>query len=152
MRSKSENFFSLVSKVMDLEVKYEEKLDKYNHLYFLFNSFGKKNDHKRVVAQFECKLLKTNIDELIEQISKTAQDDDMKAYYELYKEKTELLKKAWNCETEIGYIDSRLIFDPICDDEIENGLSLKRDEFSKQKEFLEEQMKEITEKMLKICA
>ncbi|MDD2376916.1 MAG: hypothetical protein PHD15_05890 [Clostridia bacterium] len=147
MQNNTKNIFSIVLEIMKLEASYEESQEEHNHLLCLLNKFGKDNKNKISIAKYQCDTFKKQIDELIKQISEMHLSTVEQIYYDLYKENSELLKKSWKCETEIEYISSSLIFDCICDDEIDSKLAKQRDELKEQKRIATEKMKDIELKM-----
>lgn len=150
MEERKKQFFLLVSRVMELEGLYEMTQEKYNHLVYLENRFGKNNKSEMTSAKHEFETYKKQIDDLIKQISELELDSEMQEYYDLYKEKSEQVKQHWNLQTEIGYISSTFLFDAICDDNIELKLIRKNTDFKKQKKIVDEQIKEIVLKMQEI--
>jgi uncharacterized membrane-anchored protein YhcB (DUF1043 family) len=151
MQENKNNFYSLVSGVMKLEVIHETQQEEYNHLNYLYIAFGKDNRNSMDSAKYQCDTAKKQIDEIIKEISLLQLDSNMQEYYKLYKEKSDLLQKIWVCETEIGYIGAKLIFDCICDDEVDKEMADKRNQFEEQKKVATEKMKEVVLKMIKIC-
>lgn len=140
-------FYLILSEIIRLETEYAKGQDKYKHLEYLLYSFGKNTESKIYVAKYECNENNTRIQELTEKLKQFEMDLAMKNYYDLYKEKSELLKNYWECETEIGKIDSTFIFDCICDEEIDNQLAEKRKQLENKKLFLDRQIESITSKM-----
>jgi hypothetical protein len=147
MQKVNDNFFSIVLKVMELEAKYGEKHEGLNHLLCLLNKYGKDNSNKITIAKYECESTKKEIDELVKEVSGFKLDELMQAYYDLYKENSELLKKFWEHETEIGYLDSRSIFDCICDRKIEMENEKRRSELINQRKLVTARMEEIVSDM-----
>lgn len=143
-------FYSLISEITRLETEYAKGQDRYKHLEYLFYSFGKNNEGKMFVAMYECNTTNSIIDELTEKLKQFDMDSTMKTYYDLYKEKSKLLKEYWECETEIGKIDSRFIFDCICDEEIDNQLAEKRKQLESKQMFLDKQIDNITLSMKRV--
>jgi len=140
-------FYALISEIMKLETEYAKGQDRYKHLEYLFYSVGKNNQSKMYVAKHECDTKISRINELTEKLKHFDMDSTMKTYYDLYKEKSELLKQYWKCETEMGKIDSRFIFDCICDEEIDNELAEKRKQIENKQMFLDKQIETITSRM-----
>lgn len=147
MEESKKDFFSLIAEVMQLEVKHETSQEEFKHLQYLHYSFGKNNIHKMNIAKYESDTLKEEMDKLLKQVTELQLDAIMQSYYDLYKEKSELLKKSWELQTQIAYIDSSFIFDAVCDDEIEDETAKKQDNLKMQKEFLDNQIVEIDLKM-----
>lgn len=147
MENASKDFFSLISEITQLEAQYEKLDEERKHLQQLLYSFGKDNKGKLYTVNQDIQIKKYLIDDLTKKIAVIKLDSTMKEYYNLYKEKSELVKKYWNLKAESKFIDSRFIFDCICDDEIENQLALKRKGFVDEQESLDTQIKIIDIKM-----
>jgi|GEM_PF-2306781 len=140
-------FYLLISQVMKLEVIHETQQEEYNHLNYLYTAFGKDNKDSMDSAKYQCDTAKEQIDKITKDISQLQLDSNMLEYYKLYKEKSELLQKIWVCETEIGYISSKLMFDCICDDEVGKEIADKRNQYEQQKKVANERMKKVVMEM-----
>lgn len=147
MNEYNTQFYLLVSEIIRLETEYAKGEDRYKHLEYLFYSFGKSNQSKMYVARHECDTKINRINELTENLKQIDMDSTMKTYYDLYKEKSKLLKQYWQCETQIGKIDSRFIFDCICDEEIDNLLAEERKQIENKQIFIGKQIETLTSRM-----
>lgn len=147
MQQKSKNFYSLISNVMKLEVKYEKSNERYNHSLDIFNRYGKGDKIELSMIKSECEADKKKLDDLIKEISKLELDTTMQSYYDLYKQKSELTKQFWNLKTEIGYISSTLVFACMSDQEVDIEISNNSEELREQKDAINNQIKDITDKM-----
>jgi len=150
MQECKNDFYSLISQVMKLEVLYKTKQEEYYHLYNLYLRYGKDNGITMYCAKCESDSIKKQIDKIIEQISKLELDSNMQTYYNLYKKKSELLKNIWNYEAEIGYIDSAFIFDCTCDEEIDNISRNERKKLVKKKNRTIRRMQKVILDMMEI--
>ena len=95
MNELNTQFYLLVSEIIRLETEYAKGEDRYKHLEYLFYSFGKNNQSKMYVARHECDTKISRINELTEKLKQFDMDLAMKAYYDLYKKKSGLLKQWW---------------------------------------------------------
>ena len=147
MQDCNKEFFSLILSVMRLEVKYEEALSDCNYLSFLLNKFGKEVKDKLSIRKYECANIKKQIDDLTQQITELQFDSQMQSYYDLYKERSELLKTFNLTETKMGYIQSTLIFDCVCDAEADEKIVRERNEFKAQNQLTTTRLTDIFSKM-----
>jgi len=147
MQDCNKEFFLLISKLMRLEVKYEEALSDCNYLSFLLNKFGKEVNDELSIRKYECANIKKQIEDLTQQIAELQFDSQMQSYYDLYKKRSELLKTFNLTATEIGYIQSTLIFDCVCDAEADKKIVSQRDEFKVQNQLTTKQLKDVFSKM-----
>lgn len=104
------DFYSLISEITKLEQEFAEKLGEYDHYRFLYYSCGKDNDIKMMNAKYEYETKKRQIEELTKQLSQLQLDDAMNKYYELYKEKSKLVKEVYNHQTILRNIGSVVVF------------------------------------------
>lgn len=147
MEGEKEKFISLIKELLQNEEKYEETLEELNHLNYLFYSFWKENEHKRHMAQYNCNNYKSTIEDLNKKLGEITLDDEMKDYFSLYLQKSQLIKDSWKLKTEIGYIHSTLIFDAGCTLESDRKNSEKKKKLEKDKVEVDRKIQEVTEKM-----
>lgn len=147
MQEKNREFFSLISNAMKLEAKYERTNERYNHILDISNRFGKGDNIEISIAKSESETNKKKLDELVNQISKLQLYSTMQNYYNLYKERSQLVKNFWNVKTEIGYISSTFVFAYVEDKEVDMALADKRENLKEQNELTKQKIKDITERM-----
>lgn len=147
MQEKNREFFSLISNAMKLEAKYERTNERYNHILDISNRFGKGDNIEISIAKSESETNKKKLDELVNQISKLQLYSTMQNYYNLYKERSQLVKNFWNVKTEIGYISSTFVFAYVEDKEVNMALADKRENLKEQNELTKQKIKDITERM-----
>lgn len=146
----NKDFYTLIFEISKLEDKYEELREHYKHLKNLWYKFWKDNRTKMNGVEYEYNIKKHQIEELTKQISQLQLDDTMKKYYDLYTEKSKLVKEYWSYQLEIGYIGSDLIFDCICDEEEDRKLANKRKEWRKKRTAAYNQIVNINSQMASI--
>lgn len=143
-------FYFLISEIIRLETEYVKGQDRYSHLEYLLHIYRNQKENKEFMNEYKRDINDDKISELAAKIEQFDMDSTMKIYYDLYKEKSELLKKYWEYETEICKIDYRFIFDCIYDEEIDKQLANKRKTLESQQKSTDMQIQDITVRMQKM--
>ncbi len=147
MENGSKDFYSLISEITKMEAEYEELDEERKHLEYLLYNFGKDNSNKLYTLANDIRTKKYLIDDITKKISEIELDSTMKSYYDLYKEKSVLVKKYWNLKAEAGYIDSAFIFGNSGDENSNNKTMVKRKELGEKQISIESEIKVIDIKM-----
>lgn len=95
------DFYLLISEITKLEEEYEEALKTYNiYMTQMYNGY---NGGRYIMenAKSKCNAKENEIKNVAKQISQLQLDSTMKNYYDLYKEKSELLKESYMYQTQI---------------------------------------------------